>query len=46
MACGRLINLLQGILSDSWLAVIGDGKLKDIKLETRNTERQLVRSGL
>jgi len=32
--------------SNSWLAVIGDGKLKDYKLEKRNIERELVRSCL
>ena len=36
----------QGIQSNSWLAVLGDGKLKDNKLETMNNERQLVRCGL
>ena len=39
-------NLKQRIQSNSWLAVLGDGKLRDNKLEARNTEVQLVRCGL
>jgi hypothetical protein len=37
MACGRPINLQQGILSDSWEGVAN-------KVETRNTEQQLLSS--
>ena len=39
MASRSTTNLKQGIQSNSWLAVLADGKLKDKKLETRNTER-------
>jgi len=37
-------NLKQGILNNSRLGVIGSVKLKDNKLETRNTEQQLISS--
>ena len=45
MHINRATCLQQGMLNNSWLGVIGSGKLNCNKLETRNTEQQLVSSG-
>jgi hypothetical protein len=41
MASRSTTNLKQEILSNNWLGVIVDGKLRSNTLETRNTEEQL-----
>jgi hypothetical protein len=38
MVSSSATNLKQGIMSNIWLVVIVDGKLKNKKVEARNTE--------